>query len=213
MNKKRKQNRGKHFPSFLINKPFIEFLCNCNSNKKIIEHLLAFGEKRNTIRSALFFLLFFMSEIEYVVYCRKSTDENSGKQTQSIPDQIKRCIEYANNNGFTIKQKPSNFSDFETERELFEENTDKELQNRQIYQETRHLFIVKEQQSGKAPYIRPKRRKLIKMIEKGEIKGLLSYSPDRQARNIVEGGELIDLVDKEMIDLKYTNFHFEPDAS
>ena len=51
------------------------------------------------------------------------------------------------------------------------------------------------------------------MIEKGEIKGLLSYSPDRQARNIVEGGELIDLVDKEKVDLKYTNFHFEPNAS
>jgi DNA invertase Pin-like site-specific DNA recombinase len=111
-----------------------------------------------------------MSEIEYVIYCRKSTDESSGKQTQSIPDQIKRCIEYAKNNGLIIKQKPLDFSNFETEREIFEEDTDKELQNRKIYQETRNLFIVKEQQSGKTPYVRPKRRKLIKMIEEGKIK-------------------------------------------
>jgi DNA invertase Pin-like site-specific DNA recombinase len=145
-------------------------LYSYDNYRKIIEHSLAFRKKRNIIRSALFFLLSSMSEIEYVIYCRKSTDESSGKQTQSIPDQIKRCVEYANNNGFTIKQKPSNFSEFETERELFEENTDKELQNRKIYQETRHLFIVKEQQSGKTPYVRPKRRKLVKMIDEGKIK-------------------------------------------
>ena len=51
-----------------------------------------------------------MKNIEYVIYCRKSTDEKSGQQTQSIPDQIKRCMEYAKNNGLIIKQKPSNFS-------------------------------------------------------------------------------------------------------
>jgi len=41
----------------------------------------------------------------------------------------------------------------------------------------------------------------------------LSYSPDRQERNMVEGGTLIDCVDQWFIDLKYTNFHFEPNAS
>jgi DNA invertase Pin-like site-specific DNA recombinase len=137
-----------------------------------------------------------MSKVEYVIYCRKSTDESSGQQTQSIPDQIKRCIEYAKANDLSIQQKPLDFSDFETEREISLEDSDKEEQNREVYKNTRHLFIVKEQQSGKTPFIRQKWRKLIKMIEKGEIQGLLSYSPDRQARNIVEGGELINLVDE-----------------
>jgi DNA invertase Pin-like site-specific DNA recombinase len=54
-----------------------------------------------------------MSDMEYVIYCRKSTDESSNKQTQSIPDQIKRCIEFAEQNGLKIKEKPSDFSDFE----------------------------------------------------------------------------------------------------
>ena len=154
-----------------------------------------------------------MSEIEYVIYCRKSTDENSGKQTQSIPDQIKRCMEYAKSNGLTIKKKPLDFSAFETDREIFEEENDRELQNREIYKESRWFFIVKEQQSGKIPHARAKRKKLIKMVNDGKIKGLLSYSPDRQARNIIEWWELIDLVDQWKITLKYTNFHFEPDAS
>ncbi len=49
------------------------------------------------------------------------------------------------------------------------------------------------------------------MIENGEIKWLLSYSPDRQSRNMLEAGEIIDLIDREDIDLtlKYTNFHFD----
>jgi len=36
-----------------------------------------------------------LKNIEYVIYCRKSTDESSDNQKQSIPDQIKTCIEYA----------------------------------------------------------------------------------------------------------------------
>jgi len=154
-----------------------------------------------------------MTGIEYVIYCRKSTDESSGMQVQSIPDQIKKCIEYAKNNGLKIKEKPQDFSDFETELDIKKEDTDTDINSRRIYKETRNLFIIKEQKSWKEPWIRPKWRKLIKQIESGKIKGLLSYSPDRQARNILEWWELINLVDEWMIDLKYTNFHFENNAS
>jgi DNA invertase Pin-like site-specific DNA recombinase len=34
--------------------------------------------------------------MEYVIYCRKSTDETSELQKQSIPDQIRICLDYAN---------------------------------------------------------------------------------------------------------------------
>ena len=36
-----------------------------------------------------------MSKIEYVIYCRNYSDESSDNQKQSIPDQIRACIEYA----------------------------------------------------------------------------------------------------------------------
>jgi len=40
------------------------------------------------------------------------------------------------------------------------------------------------------------RSKLIELVKKGKINGIISYAPDRQARNLVESGELIQLIDK-----------------
>ena len=74
-----------------------------------------------------------MEDLEYVIYCRKSTDESSNKQTQSIPDQIKRCIEYAQQNWLKIKAKPSDFSDFEWKYDVRNEDHDKEWDHREIY--------------------------------------------------------------------------------
>jgi hypothetical protein len=84
-----------------------------------------------------------MQPIEYVIYCRKST-ESEEKQTQSIADQIQRCVEYAEANRLIIKQKPKDFS-FETGIDLEKEDAD--IDNRAVYQKTRHLYIVKEQMS------------------------------------------------------------------
>jgi len=50
-------------------------------------------------------------------------------------------------------------------------------------------------------------------VKQGKIKGIISYSPDRQARNMLEGGELIDYVDQGLLALEYTNFHFDNSAS
>ncbi|MDQ7023457.1 MAG: recombinase family protein [Candidatus Gracilibacteria bacterium] len=154
-----------------------------------------------------------MDNIEYVIYCRKSTDESSDNQKQSIPDQIKTCIEYAEREKLTIKTKSKDFSLFESEYEIDKEDSEADINNRRTFMDTRNLFIIKEQETAKIPYKRPKWRRLMKMIEKGEIKGLISYSPDRQARNMLEGGELINYVDEDLVTLRYTNFHFENNAS
>lgn len=151
--------------------------------------------------------------IEYVIYCRKSTDESSDNQKQSIPDQIKACIEYAEREWLKIKEKPKDFSLFESEYELEKENNESDLMNRKIFLDTRKFFIIKEQETGKIPWKRPKWNNLIKKIKKWEIKWLLSYSPDRQARNMLEWWELINCVDEDLVTLKYTNFHFENNAS
>lgn len=154
-----------------------------------------------------------MQNIEYVIYCRKSTDESSDNQKQSIPDQIKACVDYAEREGLEIMEKPKDFSLFESEQEVFKEENESDLRNRRIFQSTRNLYIIKEQETWKTPWKRVKWNNLIKKIKKWEIKGLISYSPDRQARNMLEWGELINCVDEGLIDLKYTNFHFENNAS
>lgn len=153
--------------------------------------------------------------IEYVIYCRKSTDESSEHQKQSIPDQIRACLNFAEKEWVTIKKKPKDFSDFENELDLKKEDDEVDLMNRRTYQETRWLYIIKEQKTAKLPYKRKKWSALIEKIKKWEIKWLISYSPDRQARNMLEWGQLIYFVDSQEInlELKYTNFQFEPTAS
>lgn len=152
-------------------------------------------------------------EIEYIIYCRKSTDESSNKQVTSIPRQIAECVAYAEREKLNIALKPDNFSMFETETEIHKEDICKDEDDRVTYHDTRHLYIIKEQDSAKTPANRKKWTKLAGLIKEGKVRGLLSYSPDRQARNMLEGGELIDFVDHEILKLRYTNFHFEPTAS
>ncbi len=150
---------------------------------------------------------------EYIIYCRKSSEESSGQQAQSIPNQIHKCVEYAKNNSLQVAMKPEDFSMFEDKWEIAKEDAESDVANRRLYKETRDLFIIKEQKTAKIPWAREKRKTLIKWVKKWKIKGILSYSPDRQSRNMMEWWELIDLVDQWLVDLKYTNFHFEPTAS
>ena len=153
-----------------------------------------------------------MSDIEYVIYCRKSTDESSGMQVQSIPDQIRACKEYAERNWLKIKAKPKDF-DFETPSEVAKEDAINNIEDKRIYQWARDKFVIREQKSWKIPGKREKRNKLMKLIDKWKVQWLLSYSPDRQSRNMLEWWVLINFVDEWKIDLKYTNFHFENTAS
>ena len=53
--------------------------------------------------------------------------------------------------------------------------------------------------------------KMLNRIEKGEADGILSWHPDRLARNSVDGGKIIYLIDIGKIkDLKFSTFWFEP---
>jgi len=70
------------------------------------------------------------------------------------------------------------------------------------------VFI--EKQSAKIPG-RPVFNEMIKRIEKGEANGILAWHPDRLARNSVDGGKIIYLLDCGRIStLKFPTFWFEP---
>jgi len=58
---------------------------------------------------------------------------------------------------------------------------------------------------------RMKFAEMLEMIEKGKAEGILSWHPDRLARNSVDGGRIIHMIDKEQIkSLRFPSFWFEP---
>src|SRR3989338_6912008 len=67
-----------------------------------------------------------------------------------------------------------------------------------------------EKQSAKIPG-RPIFGEMLKRIEAGEATGILAWHPDRLARNFVDGGQIIYLVDTGIIkELKFPTFWFDP---
>ena len=63
-----------------------------------------------------------------------------------------------------------------------------------------------EKQTAKKPG-RPIFAEMLKRIEAGEAKGILAWHPDRLARNSVDGGQIIYLVDTGIIqELKFPTF-------
>jgi DNA invertase Pin-like site-specific DNA recombinase/polyhydroxyalkanoate synthesis regulator phasin len=80
------------------------------------------------------------------------------------------------------------------------------------FAEREHLTIVgifRESQTAKEPG-RPIFNQMLERIEKGEANGILAWHPDRLARNSVDGGKIIFLIDSEKIkSLKFPTFWFE----
>ena len=69
-----------------------------------------------------------------------------------------------------------------------------------------------ESRTAKAPG-RPQFNLMLSEIEKGKAQGILAWHPDRLARNSVDGGRIVYLVDTGKIrDLRFPTFHFEATA-
>ena len=80
------------------------------------------------------------------------------------------------------------------------------------FAERENLNVVEnfiESQTAKIPG-RPIFNEMIKRIESGEANGILAWHPDRLARNSIDGGLIIYLIDTEKITaLKFPTFWFD----
>ena len=71
------------------------------------------------------------------------------------------------------------------------------------------VSFITESKTAKEPG-REKFAEVLKIIEDGKADGILSWHPDRLARNSVDGGKIIYLLDTgKLLDLKFPSFWFE----
>ncbi len=85
-----------------------------------------------------------------------------------------------------------------------------ELKDLALKEQLEVVDVFVEKQTAKIPG-RPVFGEMIERMEKGEASGILAWHPDRLARNSVDGGKIIYLVDTGVIsEMKFPTFWFDP---
>jgi len=113
-----------------------------------------------------------------------------------------------NNNKFFLYARKSTDVEDKQVRSIEDQITELRAFAKQEKVEIVEEFI--EKQSAKIPG-RPIFNEMIKRIEKGEANGILAWHPDRLARNSIDGGQIIYLIDcGRIVALKFPQFWFEP---
>ena len=73
--------------------------------------------------------------------------------------------------------------------------------------------LVVEKKSAKRSGVREKFRAMLNTIEAGKYDGIVAWAPDRLTRNALEGGEIIDLLDRGVIkDIRFVTTGFTNDG-
>ncbi len=73
---------------------------------------------------------------------------------------------------------------------------------------------LRETKSAKTPNNRPVFNQMLKDVRAGKYDGILAWHPDRLARNMREGGEIIDMIDEGILqDLRFVTHYFTNDAN
>jgi len=102
------------------------------------------------------------------------------------------------------KLKPVNYNRKSSEAEdrqmlSIESQIDEANRTRDFYKLPAFVAVFKESKSAKKEYERPEFTRMIQMILKGKVDTIVCWKPDRLARNMTEGGQIIDLLSSGII--------------
>src|SRR3989338_9007661 len=85
-----------------------------------------------------------------------------------------------------------------------------ELKELALKEQITVVDVFVEKQTAKIPG-RPVFNEMVERMERGDASGILAWHPDRLARNSVDGGKIIYLVDTGVItEMKFPTFWFDP---
>ncbi|MCX6757608.1 MAG: recombinase family protein [Candidatus Nomurabacteria bacterium] len=95
--------------------------------------------------------------------------------------------------------KPGNYNRKSSESEdkqmlSIDSQTDEAKRISEYYKLSPFVEVFKESKSAKTASIRPEFSRMMSMIKKGEIDSIVCWKADRLARNMTEGGKIIDLL-------------------
>jgi DNA invertase Pin-like site-specific DNA recombinase len=83
------------------------------------------------------------------------------------------------------------------------------------YAQRQGVNIVREFQEARSAKVpgRPVFDEMIRRIERGETSGIIAWHPDRLARNSIDGGKIIYLIDTgHIVDLRFPTYRFDNSA-
>jgi site-specific DNA recombinase len=105
-------------------------------------------------------------------------------------------------------------TDEEGKQVLSLESQDIEMNRRaRDWQDVEIVEKLVEAMSAKAPG-RPVFDVMMRRIAKGEAGGIIAWDPDRLARNSIDGGKIIHMIDTGILkDLKFATYSFENNVS
>ncbi len=111
---------------------------------------------------------------------------------------------------FVMYVRKSTTSDERQERSLSDQKLDCFDAAKRIGIPENNITVIEEQESAKEPDIRDKFKTMIQDIKLGKYDAILTWHPDRLARNMADAGKIIDLLDKKIIkNLSFATFSFE----